>query len=69
MRIEFVNTTETDAVVSVRWGDEYIGEVPAGPGGSNVGYVALTAAGAHPIECSPEFGEAITGPALAWESD
>jgi basic membrane lipoprotein Med (substrate-binding protein (PBP1-ABC) superfamily)/DNA-binding SARP family transcriptional activator len=69
VRIEFVNTTETDAVASVRWGDEYIGEVPAGPAGSNVGFVELTSPGPHPVECGPEFGEAIVGPTLAWSSD
>ena len=69
VRLEFVNTTETDAVASVLWGDENIGEVPAGPGDSNVGYVALTSAGPHPVACRPEFGENITGPALAWGSD
>jgi basic membrane protein A len=69
VRIDFVNTTATDALASVRSGDGYIGEVPAPPGGDNTGYVVLTDPGPHPIECSPGFGEVITGPALKWGPD
>ena len=69
VRIDFVNATDTDALVKVRWGDGYIAEVPAPPRGHNVGYAALTEPGPHPIECSPEFGVGITGPALAWGTD
>lgn len=69
VRLDFVNTTETDAVASVLWGDEYTVEVPAGPGASNTGYTALTAAGPHPVACRPEFGETTIGPALEWGTD
>ena len=69
VRIEFVNKTATDATVNVRSGDEYISELPAGPGRSNVGYVALNDAGPHQTECRPEFGEPIHGPMLQWTSD
>jgi hypothetical protein len=69
VRIEFVNTTETDAVAVVRFGYGFIGEIPAGPGRSNVGFVELTSPGPHPVECGPEFGETIVGPTLAWSSD
>ncbi len=69
VRIEFVNATDTDAVVTVRYGEGFIGEVPARPGGSNVGFVALTSPAPHPVECGPEFGERISGPTLAWSSE
>ena len=35
VRIEFVNTTDSDAVASLLWDGEYIVEVPAAPGRSN----------------------------------
>ena len=66
VRIEFVNTTDSDAVASLLWDGEYIVEIPAAAGRSNTGYTSLTAAGAHPVTCRPEFGETFTGPSLAW---
>ena len=67
LRLDFVNTSDTDAVASVLWEGEYIVEVAAGPGRSSNGYTSLTSARPHPVTCRPEFGETITGASLAWD--